>query len=138
MLANLPVDVAIGKMLIMGTLFNQIDAVLSLAAALSVQSPFTNNAYKDQDCVAARRQLDSDHGDPITLLNSFREWLEVKATNRETSKKWCKKRGLEEQVLTPIYIYLLNTYRVFRNKVIYFEGLLQYLCVDFDTDYYPD
>ena len=72
MLANLPVDVAIGKMLIMGTLFNQIDAVLSLAAALSVQSPFTNNAYKDQDCVAARRQLDSDHGDPITLLNSFR------------------------------------------------------------------
>ena len=37
MLANLPVDVAIGKMLIMGTLFNQIDAVLSLAAALSVQ-----------------------------------------------------------------------------------------------------
>ena len=98
MLANLPVDVAIGKMLIMGTLFNQIDAVLSLAAALSVQSPFTNNAYKDQDCVAARRQLDSDHGDPITLLNSFREWLEIKATNRDSSKKWCKKRGLEEQV----------------------------------------
>ena len=98
MLANLPVDVAIGKMLIMGTLFNQIDAVMSLAAALSVQSPFTNNAYKDQDCVAARRNLDSDHGDPITLLNSYREWLEIKATNRDSSKKWCRKRGLEEQV----------------------------------------
>ena len=65
---------------------------------LSISSPFTNNAYKDQDCVAARRQLDSDHGDPITLLNSFREWLEIKATNRDSSKKWCKKRGLEEQV----------------------------------------
>lgn len=97
MLANLPVDVSIGKMLIMGTLFNQIDAVLSLAAALSVQSPFTNNAYKDQDCIAARRQLDSDHGDPITLLNSFREWLEIKATDRDNSRKWCRKRGLEEQ-----------------------------------------
>ena len=71
-LANLPVDVSIGKMLIMGSLFHQVDAVLSLASALSVQSPFTNNAFKDQDCIAARRNLDSDHGDPITLLNSFR------------------------------------------------------------------
>ena len=97
MLANLPVDVVIGKMLIMGTLFDQSDAILSLAAALSVQNPFTNNAYQDQDCIASRRNLDSDHGDPITLLNSYREWLEIKAINRENSKKWCRKRGLEEQ-----------------------------------------
>jgi hypothetical protein len=55
----------------------KVDSVLTLAAALSVQSPFTNNAYKDPDCVAARRNLDSDHGDPITLLNAYREWLEV-------------------------------------------------------------
>ena len=96
-LANLPVDVSIGKMLIMGTLFNQVESVLSLAAALSVQSPFTNAAYKDSECIAARRNLDSDHGDPITLLNSFREWLKIKADDRENSRKWCKRRGLEEQ-----------------------------------------
>ena len=97
MLANLPVDVVIGKMLIMGTLFDQSDAILSLAAALSVQNPFTNDAYKDQDCIANRRNLDSDHGDPITLWNSYREWLQIKALNRENSRRWCKKRGLEEQ-----------------------------------------
>ena len=97
MLAKLPVDVNIGKMLIMGTLFHQVDSALSLAAALSVQSPFTNNAYKDQDCVAARKDMDSNHGDPVTLLNAYREWLEVKVDNRENSKRWCKKRGLEEQ-----------------------------------------
>ncbi len=45
------VDVTIGKMLIMGTLFHQIDAVLSLAAALSVQTPYTNWAHRDADCV---------------------------------------------------------------------------------------
>ena len=72
MLSNLPVNVTIGKMLIMGTLFHQIESVLSLASALSVQSPFTNKAYQDSDCVAARKNLDSDHGDPITLLNSYR------------------------------------------------------------------
>ena len=96
-LANLPVDVNIGKMLIMGTLFHQVDSVLSLAAALSVQSPFTNNAYKDEDCITARKDMDSDHGDPVTLLNAYREWLEVKVDNYENSRRWCKKRGLEEQ-----------------------------------------
>lgn len=96
-LANLPVDVSVGKMLIMGTLFHQVESVLSLAAALSVQSPFTNSAYRDSDCVAARRNLDSDHGDPITLLNAYREWLQVKAERDENSRRWCRKRGLEEQ-----------------------------------------
>ena len=28
--------------------------------------------------MAARRSLDSDHGDPLTLLNAFREWLKIK------------------------------------------------------------
>ena len=48
--------------------------------------------------------MESDHGDPITLLNAYKEWLEIKHTNSgevrsgsSTSKKWCKRRGLEEQ-----------------------------------------
>ena len=46
MLSNLPVDVSIGKILINGSLFNQVDSILTLAAALSVQSPLTNNAFR--------------------------------------------------------------------------------------------
>lgn len=48
--------------------------------------------------------MESDHGDPITLLNAFREWLEVKQQSSQesrgsgnSSRKWCKRRGLEEQ-----------------------------------------
>ncbi|XP_001604407.2 probable ATP-dependent RNA helicase DHX34 isoform X1 [Nasonia vitripennis] len=103
-LARLPVDITIGKMLIMGSLFHQVEPVLSLAAALSVQSPFTNRAYRDLDCETSRKNLESDHGDPITLLNAYKEWLEIKHANSaevrsgsSTSKKWCKRRGLEEQ-----------------------------------------
>lgn len=40
-LALLPVDVVVGKMLVMGTLFDMVEPVLIVAAALSVQSPFT-------------------------------------------------------------------------------------------------
>ncbi|CAL7944803.1 unnamed protein product [Xylocopa violacea] len=103
-LARLPVDITIGKMLIMGSIFHQVEPVLSLAAALSIQTPFTNRAYRDSECETSRKRLESDHGDPITLLNAFREWLEVKQQSsqesrgsRSSSKKWCKRRGLEEQ-----------------------------------------
>uniref|UniRef100_A0A182J6Q0 RNA helicase n=1 Tax=Anopheles atroparvus TaxID=41427 RepID=A0A182J6Q0_ANOAO len=107
-LAKIPVDIGIGKMLLMGCVFQQLQPVLTLAAALSVQSPFTNRAYRDPECERARKSLESDHGDPITLLNAYKEWLEVKQTRTdygrkgddrrgENSKVWCRRRGLEEQ-----------------------------------------
>ncbi|KAI4488134.1 hypothetical protein M0804_004982 [Polistes exclamans] len=103
-LSRLPVDIRIGKMLLMGSIFHQVEPVLSLAAALSIQTPFTNRAYKDIECETSRKKLESDHGDPITLLNAFREWLEVKQQSTHesrgsgnNSRKWCKRRGLEEQ-----------------------------------------
>ncbi|CAL1528445.1 unnamed protein product [Lymnaea stagnalis] len=96
MLSMLPVDVVIGKMLIMGSIFNMIDPILSITAAMSVQSPFTNRAYTDHEALTARKPLESDHGDPFTLLNAFDEWIQVKAQGQGT-RKWCKRRGLEEQ-----------------------------------------
>ncbi|CAH1796146.1 unnamed protein product [Owenia fusiformis] len=96
MLAQLPVDVVIGKMLIMGSIFHMMDPVLSVAAALSVQSPLTSNSYYDYDCKNNMKNIESDHGDPFTLLSAFDEWIQVKAEGRGT-KKWCKRRGLEEQ-----------------------------------------
>lgn len=51
----------------------------------------------------ARKDLESDHGDPITVLNAYKEWLELKQArfNRrgetENTKNWCRRRGLEEQ-----------------------------------------
>ncbi|XP_064608809.1 probable ATP-dependent RNA helicase DHX34 [Liolophura sinensis] len=97
MLSRLPVDVVIGKMLIMGSIFHMIDPVLSIAAAMSVQSPFTSSrGHIDHDAAASRKSLESEHGDPFTLLNAFDEWIQVKAEGRGT-KKWCRRRALEEQ-----------------------------------------
>lgn len=51
----------------------------------------------------ARKDLESDHGDPITILNAYKEWLELKQArfnhhqHVENTKKWCHRRGLEEQ-----------------------------------------
>lgn len=49
LLSRLPVDIPIGKMLLSGTMFHQVEPALSLAAALSVQTPYTNKAFRDND-----------------------------------------------------------------------------------------
>ncbi|BDA42246.1 probable ATP-dependent RNA helicase DHX34 [Coccomyxa sp. Obi] len=100
-LSCLPVDVHIGKMLILGSVFHVTDPMLTIAAALSVQSPFLRlPSESDAEGIRERRSaLESQQGDPFTLLAVFDEWIKVKAARHEPTRKWCKKRGLEEQRL---------------------------------------
>ncbi|XP_051900606.1 probable ATP-dependent RNA helicase DHX34 [Pristis pectinata] len=97
LLADLPVDVVIGKILILGSTFDLVEPVLTLAAALSLQSPFLRQA--GLECATARKPLESDQGDPFTLLNAFEEWLQVKSVRGGHSRKWCRRRALQEQRL---------------------------------------
>ncbi|XP_055370241.1 probable ATP-dependent RNA helicase DHX34 isoform X2 [Betta splendens] len=99
LLAQLPVDVVIGKMLVLGSLFNLVEPVLTVAAALSVQSPFLRSSQQNPDCATARQPLHSNQGDPFSLLNTFNAWVEVKGERGGGSRKWCRRRGLEEQRL---------------------------------------
>ncbi|XP_004381668.1 probable ATP-dependent RNA helicase DHX34 [Trichechus manatus latirostris] len=99
LLAQLPVDVVIGKMLILGSTFHLAEPMLTIAAALSVQSPFTRSAQSNPECAAARRPLESDQGDPFTLFNIFNTWVQVKSERSRNSRKWCRRRGVEEQRL---------------------------------------
>lgn len=75
-----------------------VDPVLTIAAALSVQSPF-HRLLKggESDVQAKRRELESDHGDMFTLLNAFDSWVETKAEGSKASRRWCRKYGLENQ-----------------------------------------
>lgn len=96
-LAQLPVDVVIGKMLIMGTLFDLIEPILTLAACLSVQNPLTRHAFGNEDAVSRLKELESDIGDPMQLLYIFDSWIEIKNDKKYSTKKWCQRRGIEEQ-----------------------------------------
>lgn len=102
LLAQLPVDVVVGKMLILGSLFSLVEPVLTIAAALSVQTPFLRSAQNNPDCSTARKPLESEHGDPFMLLNAFNEWVQIKSDRGCNSRKWCRRRGLEEQRLYEI------------------------------------
>lgn len=49
-----------------------------------------------------RLELQSEHGDPFTLLNVYDEWLRMKADRHANSRKWCKRRAIEEERLYEI------------------------------------
>ena len=67
-----------------------------MAAALSVQSPFLSNLKCNMETMQSRKDLVSDHGDPLSLLNAHNEWIQTK-TSTGNSVRWCRTRGLEEQ-----------------------------------------
>ncbi|XP_054884372.1 probable ATP-dependent RNA helicase DHX34 [Poeciliopsis prolifica] len=120
LLAQLPVDVVIGKMLVLGSLFNLVEPVLTIAAALSVQSPFLRSSQQNPDCKTSCQPLYSNQGDPFTLLNTFNAWVEVKGERGGGSRKWCRRRGLEEQRLYE----MVNLRRQFKN-LLRSHGLLE-------------
>jgi HrpA-like RNA helicase len=100
-LASLPVDLVVGKMLIYGVILGQIDVTLTVAAGLSVQSPFTQRSFREFDCIQKRQNLISDMGDPFTLVKVYKEWLEMRRRNDDT-KPWVRKMGIEETRLYEI------------------------------------
>uniref|UniRef100_A0A3Q4AE59 Uncharacterized protein n=1 Tax=Mola mola TaxID=94237 RepID=A0A3Q4AE59_MOLML len=120
LLAQLPVDVVIGKMLVLGSLFKLVEPVLTVAAALSVQSPFLRSAQHNPDCGTARQPLHSNQGDPFTLLNTFNAWVEIKGERGGGSRKWCRRRGIEEQRLYE----MVNLRRQFKD-LLRSHGLLE-------------
>lgn len=65
----------------LGSLFNLVEPVLTVAAALSVQSPFLRSSQHNPDCATARQSLHSNQGDPFSLLNTFNAWVEVSKRN---------------------------------------------------------
>ncbi|PAV64353.1 hypothetical protein WR25_20485 [Diploscapter pachys] len=96
--AKLPMDVSIAKMLIYGCVVDQFDVMLTVAAGLSVQSPFTNRSFREPDTVEKRAPLTSPMGDPFTLIALFREWVLQKAYGGK-AKRWTIENGLDEHRL---------------------------------------
>ncbi|KAE9553890.1 hypothetical protein FO519_002879 [Halicephalobus sp. NKZ332] len=100
-IADLPLDVLVAKLLIYSTIFNQVDVALTIAAGMSVQSPFTNRSWNDQECMRNRESMVSEKGDLFTLINIYRTWLKIRQSG-ENSRIWCQDRGLEEARLYEI------------------------------------
>lgn len=73
-LAKLPVDVKVGKMLLIGAILREFDAVSTCAAILESRSPFVAPFGRQADMKQARKQFAVGNSDMLTDINAFQTW----------------------------------------------------------------
>ncbi|MCP9257449.1 putative ATP-dependent RNA helicase DHX34 [Dirofilaria immitis] len=104
-IANIPVEIPVAKVLIYGCVFEQVEPSLTIAASLAASSPFTNRSFREPDILDRRKNIMSDSGDPFALINAYRnrdsddllmEFVEVQA-EREDIRRWGREKGIDIQ-----------------------------------------
>ncbi|OTF81470.1 ATP-dependent RNA helicase DHX34-like protein, partial [Euroglyphus maynei] len=95
-LSKLPVDIPIGKMLVLSVCINLYEYALSMAACLSVQSITTIRSRNDREMLEERKSMISFDGDLFSSMNFYKRWLTMKASSQNT-RLWCRQLGFEEQ-----------------------------------------
>jgi hypothetical protein len=73
-LSKLPVDVRIGKLLLLGAIFDVADEALTVAATLSFRSPFLSPFDKRNEADAAKAQFKAGQSDHLTVLRAYKEY----------------------------------------------------------------
>jgi len=106
-LSNLPVDVHIGKMLLFGAIFQCLDPILTIAAAMSFKSPFVRPFGKEDEADRARLGFRRDNSDFSTIYNAYLGWRmrlsgQVRPGGYKAAKEYCKKHYLSFQNLEMI------------------------------------
>jgi ATP-dependent RNA helicase DDX35 len=100
-MALLPLEPQPGAFLLSSTAEGCEQDALTLAALLSVQSPFAS--LKPADHAVARAPFAVYEGDPITLLNLHRRYArQRKSAGERKASVWCKKHLLDERVLSRV------------------------------------
>eukprot|EP01113_Clastostelium_recurvatum_P050098 TRINITY_DN9407_c0_g1_i4.p1 TRINITY_DN9407_c0_g1~~TRINITY_DN9407_c0_g1_i4.p1 ORF type:complete len:475 (+),score=50.42 TRINITY_DN9407_c0_g1_i4:113-1426(+) len=101
-LAMLPVDIYLGKMLIMGCLMKCIDPILTIAATMSYRTPFLSPLEKRAEAAAAQKEfgLKSAKSDHLAFLRAYEGWIQAKARGDEY--KWCNEKFLSVATLKTI------------------------------------
>ncbi|KAG0174845.1 hypothetical protein DFQ28_007345 [Apophysomyces sp. BC1034] len=107
-LANLPVDIHIGKMILFGAIFRCLDPVLTIAASLSFKSPFVRPFGKESEADAAREKFRHADSDFWTIYKAYCCWREQLEKVRQQPgwtrkmREFCSKHFLSEQNLEMI------------------------------------
>lgn len=101
-LARLPLDVFLGKLILLGTVFKCLDMAITLAAILSSKSPFSapfGQRTQADNARAAFRRADSDL---LTIYNAYSGWKRVCQSNSGKELQFCRKNFLSQQTLANI------------------------------------
>ncbi|KAI5062460.1 hypothetical protein GOP47_0022999 [Adiantum capillus-veneris] len=88
-LATLPMDPRIGKMLLMGAIFQCLGPALTIAAALGHRDPFVLPIDRKEAADEARRRFAGEsYSDHIAILRAFEGWQMAKHDGRDRQYCW--------------------------------------------------
>ncbi|EPX70905.1 ATP-dependent RNA helicase Ucp1 [Schizosaccharomyces octosporus yFS286] len=86
-LVALPVDLKLGKLLVLSSIFGFIEPALSISAVLSSKSPFLH----DDDTRTLRSELSGGWGDVLTDAKVYDQWHEIViCSGMKTATEWCR------------------------------------------------
>ena len=101
-LARLPLDVFLGKLVLIGTIFGCLDAALTIAAILSSKSPFSAPMGSRSQAYAARLAFKKGDSDLLTIYNAYCAWRRICTSNAMSEYQFCRKNSLNSQTLSNI------------------------------------
>ncbi|XP_034684482.1 DExH-box ATP-dependent RNA helicase DExH5, mitochondrial isoform X2 [Vitis riparia] len=99
-LTMLPMEPKLGKMLILGAVFNCLDPILTIVAGLSVRDPFLTPLDKKDLAEAAKAQFSHDYSDHLALVRAYEGWKD--AEKDQIGCEYCWKNFLSAQSMKAI------------------------------------
>ncbi|CAK7349655.1 unnamed protein product [Dovyalis caffra] len=112
-LSVLPVEPKLGKMLILGAIFNCLDPIMTVVAGLSFRDPFLMPYDKKDLAESAKAHFAGrDYSDHLALIRAYNGWKD--AERQQYDYEYCWKNFLSAQTLKAIdslrkqFFYLLK------------------------------
>ncbi|XP_059334547.1 ATP-dependent RNA helicase A [Ammospiza nelsoni] len=96
-LAKLPIEPRLGKMMIMGCIFYVGDAVCTISAATCFPEPFISEGKRLG--YVHRNFAGSRHSDHVALLSVFQAWDDARMGGEEAEKRFCEHKRLSMATL---------------------------------------
>lgn len=122
-LVKLPMDVHLGKLLILGCLFRCLSPALTIAAALNSKSPFLTPFGREQEADAIRKSFKVENSDFLTICKVYNSWRQ--AYLNDHVHQFCRKNMLS----------LSNLLQIEDLRVQFFGFLADAGFVDVDSQY---
>lgn len=102
-LARLPLDVFLGKLILLGSIFKCLDMAITVAAMLSSKSPFVTPFGQRNQADTVRLAFRRGDSDLLTMYNAYLAWRRVcQSASGGGEFQFCRKNFLSPQTLANI------------------------------------
>ncbi|KAI0320072.1 P-loop containing nucleoside triphosphate hydrolase protein [Amylostereum chailletii] len=103
-MAVLPLDLRLGKMLILATIFQCLDPILTVAACLSSKPVFLNPMDRRDEATKARANFATEKSDLLTDVHAYDECLRLRSEGRTAGfvKNFCEENFISASTIRDV------------------------------------